>query len=324
LQYAANSPVKGAKGVDQFGLAARQILDGFRQRRPLRAGSLIVSFFGDVVAPRGGSIWLGGLIEALEPMGVSGRLVRTSIYRLAQDGWFDVHKMGRKSYYRLSDEGDKRFRRATQRIYSRPRDDWQGEWLMVLLSSTPSAHRDTMRRELAWMGFGALTPGLMGRPVADGACLEQELGEFLPPPLAYRARLMDGVAESRVENLIRSSWTLAETEQGYQRFLKLFSPLLGGASGQDSLPGELSLLLRVLMIHEYRRILLRDPQLPAALLPADWHGQLAYELCQALYRVLLAPSELHISRSLVAEGGPLPPPDTRFFRRFGGLVEGKY
>lgn len=305
--------------MDRFAKAAEQVLGVFRQQRPMRAGSLIVSFFGDVVAPRGGCVWLGGLIQSLEQMGVSGRLVRTSMHRLVQDGWFEASKSGRKSYYSLTRVGSRRFRLATDRIYGRPRDDWQGDWLMVLVPPGLGDQRDSLRKELGWLGFGSLSSGLMGRPVGADPELEAFLAEQSPPPVAYRARLLDSASPALLQEMIRNSWKLGETEQGYQRFIKRFAPLLDAASSSTELPGEVSLLLRVLLIHEYRRILLRDPQLPAALLPDDWHGRLAYELCRDLYGALLAASEEYVSRTLVTQSGPLPPPASGFFSRFGGL-----
>lgn len=32
---------------------------------------------------------------------------------------------------------------------------------------------------------------------------------------------------------------------------------------------------RILLIHHYRRVVLRDPLLPSALLPADWPGSVS-------------------------------------------------
>ena len=43
--------------------------------------------------------------------------------------------------------------------------------------------------------------------------------------------------------------------------------------------------MRTLLIHEYRRVLLRDPRLPAALLPLDWPGAAAFALCRDFYRL---------------------------------------
>ena len=46
------------------------------------------------------------------------------------------------------------------------------------------------------------------------------------------------------------------------------------------------LLLRILLIHEYRRILLSDPELPATMLPANWDGDVAQSLSGEIYRQL--------------------------------------
>ena len=46
-------------------------LDAFSQQRRIRAGSLIISAFGDAIYPRGGRIWLGSLIRLLKPLGIA-------------------------------------------------------------------------------------------------------------------------------------------------------------------------------------------------------------------------------------------------------------
>src|SRR5213080_3968262 len=51
---------------------------------PLRAKSLVTTVFGDSIAPHGGAVWLGSLIELLAPFGISDRLVRTSVFRFVR------------------------------------------------------------------------------------------------------------------------------------------------------------------------------------------------------------------------------------------------
>jgi phenylacetic acid degradation operon negative regulatory protein len=41
--------------------ASRKLVAEFRSRRTLRTGSLITTVFGDSIAPRGGTVWLGSL-----------------------------------------------------------------------------------------------------------------------------------------------------------------------------------------------------------------------------------------------------------------------
>ena len=56
--------------------ALETLVDNFRNRRPIRAGSLIITVYGDAILPRGGTVWLGSLINLLEPLGLNQRLVR--------------------------------------------------------------------------------------------------------------------------------------------------------------------------------------------------------------------------------------------------------
>jgi phenylacetic acid degradation operon negative regulatory protein len=48
---------------------------------------------------------------------------------------------------------------------------------------------------------------------------------------------------------------------------------------------------RTLLIHDWRRIVLRDPDLPADLLPDDWPGNHALEMIRPLYAGLADASE---------------------------------
>ena len=57
---------------------ARARIDAHRQQSRVRAGALIISLFGDAVAPRGGRLWVGSLIRLLQPLGIDDRLVRTA------------------------------------------------------------------------------------------------------------------------------------------------------------------------------------------------------------------------------------------------------
>ncbi len=80
--------------------------------------------------------------------------------------------------------------------------------------------------------------------------------------------------------------------------------------------------MRTLLIHAYRRVLLRDPLLPAALLPLDWPGAAAYALCRDFYRLTHRSAEAHLAATLAGEGDPWPPANAAFYARFGGLAAG--
>src|SRR2546429_10023135 len=80
----------------------RALLRNFRAQRPLRGGSLLITVFGDSIAPRGGAVTLGSLIRLAAPFGLTERLVRTSVARLGPEGWLAGERSVRRSEYRLT------------------------------------------------------------------------------------------------------------------------------------------------------------------------------------------------------------------------------
>ncbi len=79
------SKASAAARVARRGGRAAAALSG--AQRPLRGGSLLITLFGDAIAPRGGAVTLGSLIRLAAPFGLTERLVRTSVARLAREGW---------------------------------------------------------------------------------------------------------------------------------------------------------------------------------------------------------------------------------------------
>src|SRR5918993_520934 len=72
------------------------LLDRFHERTPIRAGSLIVTVFGDTVVPRGGVLSLTSRHEIMRAFRISDTLVRTALSRLVSEGWFERWEAGRK------------------------------------------------------------------------------------------------------------------------------------------------------------------------------------------------------------------------------------
>src|SRR4030095_38715 len=99
---------------DRLNQATNALVAKFQRQRPMRAGSLLITVFGDAIAPRGGAITLGSLITLGEPFAMPDRLVRPSVGRLANDGWIDSRREGRQSEYVLTEHGKARFAEATQ------------------------------------------------------------------------------------------------------------------------------------------------------------------------------------------------------------------
>ena len=88
----------------------------FQRGLVLRANSVLITLFGDVMAGRSQSVWLGSLIQLADLFGLSARLVRTSAFRLTADDWLSCKRLGRRSFYGLTAAGLQRVQHAERRI----------------------------------------------------------------------------------------------------------------------------------------------------------------------------------------------------------------
>jgi phenylacetic acid degradation operon negative regulatory protein len=308
-------------------LTGSQWIDHFLSNDPPRSKSLVMTIFGDAIAPHGARLWLGSLIELVAPMGVTDRLVRTSVFRLVQEGWLVASREGRRSSYALLEEARPRFERANRRIYAAPGLDWDGGWTLLLApnGSIDAALRSAVRKELEWEGYAMLAPGLLAHPAADPDTLAEILARVHGDGkvFACRATGLPGVGARPLGELVREGWDLAGVVAGYRRFIEDFTPLLdllqaGLQRGETPEPRD-AFTMRSLLIHAYRRVQLHDPMLPLTLLPQPWPGSDAYALAQSIYRLVWARAEQHLMQVLRREDEDAPDAEAAFYERFGGL-----
>jgi phenylacetic acid degradation operon negative regulatory protein len=278
-----------------------QLLEQFHARKPARIWSLIVTLYGDAIVPRGGSLWIGSLIEIMALFGIDAGHVRTAVSRLSSDGWLSSTKRGRASYYRLSHVGEDEFLQATQRIYSSI--PIRRGALRVALIGPAVADAAALRTGLKAAGFAPLSPVIhvgLGHP---------------PPELQTAGLYVLTPDEADKRDLAASAWRLDEMAQAYRDFIAQFSPL-AALLDSHALKDDEALLARTLLIHAFRRLVLRDPALPADLLPQDWGGDAARALAGRVYGSVVAPSERFLDVHGQNEVGPLPPADASFHKRF--------
>jgi phenylacetic acid degradation operon negative regulatory protein len=299
-------------------------LNQFREQRRVQAGSLIITFFGDVVLPRGGKIWLGSLIRLLEPLELNERLIRTSVFRLVKEEWLRTETIGRRADYVLTPSGRRRFEEASRHIYASHAPLWDRRWRLILVTGElDSTVLEDVRRALFWQGFGSLGAACFVHPSAElstaldvlvTAGLSSALKALLP---LFAADACSALSASDID-LVRRAWDLGNLAEAYSAFVSTYQPILdelrlehhAGVSDQDAF------LLRILLIHDYRRLLLRDPELPDVLLPPEWPGRRAQLLCKELYKRLETPSNRHLDQQICIADGSTPAVDTTLAERF--------
>lgn len=289
-----------------------------------QAGSVIVTVFGDGVLPRGGRIWLGSLIALLAPLGLSERLVRTAVFRLAQDDWLEALAHGRRSDYQLTPAGRLRFIEASRQIYANAPAPWDQRWRLITVTGALAPdERERLCRALLWHGFGELGGDCFVHPSADLSSIFESLAaEGLAPLLGRLLPLVAAnpqlSASGKDADLVARAWNLQDLDRAYQSFVHSYTPILQQwQRGGDALDAGSAFLIRSLLIHDYRRLLLRDPQLPGELLPPHWAGHEARHLCRALYGLLLPAAEQHLDRHLRLADGQTPSADAWLSGRFG-------
>lgn len=277
------------------------------KREPSRTGSLIITFYGDAILPRGGSVWLGTLLQFLDMLGTDGGVVRTAVSRLAADGWLDRDRAGRKSFYKLAKSGRERFETAVEHVYNPHPSNWAGRFELLLIGN--GADREASRSALAEAGFGSPMPGVWVAP-SDAP---------VPSVVEGAIRLEVSADNATGRQLAAASWSLERTAESYREFVKTFAPLEGWIGGADKISPADAILARILLIHHYRRVILRDPLLPAGLLPSAWPALEARQLCARLYQAFLPASESWLDAYGESATGPLRSPGPELRRRFSDV-----
>src|ERR1700761_3031534 len=281
-----------------------RIIDQLK-REPSRTGSIIITLFGDAIVPRGGAVALVTLLEFFETLAIDPTVVRTAMSRLTADGWFERSKIGRNSFYRLVQKGRLTFDIATKHIYDPPPSDWTGRFELLLIGN--AGDRDASREALKNAGFGSPVPGVWVAP--SGAPIPEEASRAI--------RLEVSAEDDSGRRLLAESCPRDRPADASLKFMKTFEPLRAFVERREKLSDADAFTARVLLIHHYRRVVLRDPLLPMALLPRDWPGRAARGLCGEIYRALLSPSEQWLDRHGSSENGPLPKAAAELARRFG-------
>ena len=300
-------------------LAIEGLLADFRAHRSVRAKSLLITIFGDTLEPRGDGVWLSSLIRLAKPIGISERLVRTSVYRLTQEKWLARTSLGRRSYYQLTEAGHRQFANAEHRIYGGSNRRWDGQWRVAIVppKSISVSARNQIRKELKWQGFGTLTADVLIHPTAE---LEPVRAMLAHRNLTGKVKVICGNSVGDSESpseLLNRCFNLDSIEREYDRFNQRLEDLWRATRRErKNIDGEAAFVGRTLLIHEYRRILLHDPDVPEALLPGNWPGAEARKRCARIYLSLCKAADLWAVSCCEVTGSPLGQPGKDYLKRF--------
>jgi ring-1,2-phenylacetyl-CoA epoxidase subunit PaaA len=255
-----------------------------RERTGASARSLLLTVLGDVVLPVGGRAWLGALTAAMADVGVSADATRQALRRLVAQDLVAPARHGRLSAYALTAAGRRRLEEAAERIYLRRPLTWDGRWRLLTYSFAEEdrAARDALRRELGWLGYGGLGPGVWICPWDLGARLDAVLAKH---GAAGAVETFTSQPDGDDRELAQRAYDLSELRAEHRRFLDDVEPELD-ALDPAALDDAEAFARRITLVHRWRKFLFLDPGLPPALTPPDWLGDRAAEAFLALYRAL--------------------------------------
>lgn len=303
----------------------KQAIDDFIDHESLSGTSLIMTVFGDSVYHRGGVISLASLIQLMDVFGLNERSVRTAVFRLVQNGWLVSEKIGRTSYYRITETSRQRFVMADQKIYRFEQREWDQKWDLVLLSSVELENKVTLKRELEWLGFGHIATNVMAYPGCDHLKLQNLLLSLsmTDQVVLFKAETLALWQESypTVKRMVAINWPVLDLQQRYEKFIQDFRGFFNHVEQQDELDPIQAFQIRILLINQYRRILLKDPNLPTELLPLDWPALTARNLSSNIYQNVYAAADEFFLEHARTIDGTMPPVHPQFYKRFGGLKQ---
>ena len=131
----------------------------------------------------------------------------------------------------------------------------------------------------------ALSRGLLASPSVTVPSLRELLHHVEPAAIVPIGRAeLDALDRLVDDAFFADAFRTDDTEKAYSDFLDRYGPWqsqdLDAAAPLDAFG------LRTMLVHEFRRIRLREPDMPTELLPTDWIGNDAYGLAASLYRRL--------------------------------------
>ncbi|MCI2399263.1 PaaX family transcriptional regulator C-terminal domain-containing protein [Aliiroseovarius subalbicans] len=232
----------------------------------LRVWSLIVTILGDMARAPGAEVsgaTLGALTDAVD---IKPEALRVALHRLRKDGWISSRRVGRGSLHILTESGRAQANEAAARIYDFDTHQPTG-WHVMVAQPMTQAGRNRLDAELRGLGHIVIAPGAyLGQgPAPDRPDLLLLEGNALQVPTWLSAAVMPP--------------RLLQDYVSFEQALKVVDQALE-ADKPDPLT---CAVLRLLIVHGWRRLVLRHPALPDAFFPPTWRGP----ACRRMLRDLL-------------------------------------
>lgn len=212
----------------------------------LKVWSVLVTIFGDLI--RGPKDFVPGplLTAVAGRLGIKPEALRVALHRLRKEGWITVTKEGRISHYGLSTTAQSQTEAVRSQVYPKATPRPETCHLVILDPSAATEPRPE------WINLNAST-SLAGAP-PEGDVLSAAIAISQLPPWVSTKALPTAAAQAFA--------TLATILESPKR------PDIAG-------PALDQLALRILILHQWRRLALGHGTLARAIMPTEWAGHRA-------------------------------------------------
>ena len=236
----------------------------------MHARSALFDVYGDHLRSRSSQAPVAALVRLLAPVGIAAPAVRTAISRMVMQGWLEPLQLAGGPGYRTTARANQRLDQTADRVYRRNTQTWDGSWELAFVQPPAvRAARNRLRADLTFVGYAELADNVWVSPYrrSELASVLERAGasvrtarcvDFTPPPT--------------------EAWDLAALHDGYTTWLGIAPALLAEQLAAHADEEEAAFAARFHLVHEWRKFLFADPQLPDELLPKDWPGREASEL----------------------------------------------
>lgn len=230
--------------------------------RPPRVWSLLVTVFGEL-AQETPSMVSGTILSGLTGLlGIRPEAMRVALHRLRKDGWIENQRDGRTSTYRLTQWGHNQSAIANPRIYAATSPNLE-TWLVHF---DPALPFDSAEK----VGI-SITPSMSvcTHPPNTPETLSTKMVAGGDVPAWLRAKICEPEISAKSKNLASKLATLDKE-----------------ITDTDDLTALQIAAIRILIVHTWRRIVLKVPDLPDEIFPTDWAGSECRMLVSNLLQTL--------------------------------------
>ena len=195
---------------------------------PVKVWSLLVTIFGDLSEAHGGflnSRQLNGLFNAFD---IQSGALRVALHRLRKEGWIESERTGRISRFKMTEQAQQETDKARAVVYRTPSDHLES-WVFIVSNSPLPSGAVRLSKVMACL------PEARAEELADAWVMSAPQSP-MPSWLADRAlsqELRENVA--KLAGIVDRMENAAQSEYPYQR-----------------------MALRLLILHQWRRVALRD------------------------------------------------------------------